>query len=277
MSMSKVLVVDDSLSVRKVVERALMTRRIDVLSAASGKEAIEQIGREQPDLVVCDVIMPDIDGYQICDYVKTHPELGRTPVLLISGIVNTAVLERAATVRSDHVMRKPFTADELLNKIDTLLTPPQVPASGEPVSPPAPAPEPVEMATPPAEASANVSLAPVADLKALLGKLAALPGVSLSVLVDREGFVIESAGEMMLEAEVAGALASCLAESSNGIGRELGQGRFHSMILEYETGVVLLNDVDSTAMLAVVLRDAAVLGKVRYYVKKALPELLGAL
>ncbi|HEY7433961.1 MAG TPA: response regulator, partial [Methylomirabilota bacterium] len=98
--MPKVLVVDDSLSVRKVVQRALESKRIEVLSAASGNEALEQIAREAPDLIVCDVIMPDMDGYQICDYVKKHPTLGPTPVLLISGIVNGTVLERAAKVRA---------------------------------------------------------------------------------------------------------------------------------------------------------------------------------
>ena len=119
--MPKVLVVDDSLSVRKVVQRALESRRIEVLSAASGTEALEQIGREAPDLIVCDVIMPDMDGYQICDFVKKHPTLGHTPVLLISGIVNGTVLERAAKVRSDDVMRKPFAAEELLQRIESFL------------------------------------------------------------------------------------------------------------------------------------------------------------
>ena len=119
--MPKVLVVDDSLSVRKVVQRALESRRIEVLSAASGNEALEQIGRDAPDLIVCDVIMPDMDGYQICDFVKKHPTLSRTPVLLISGIVNGTVLERAAKVRSDDVMRKPFAAEELLQRIESFL------------------------------------------------------------------------------------------------------------------------------------------------------------
>ena len=96
--MPKVLVVDDSVTVRKVVERALEARSIQVLSAASGHEAIERIEREAPDLVICDVIMPDKDGYEICAFIKTHPELGKTPVLLISGIVNGSVLERAAKV-----------------------------------------------------------------------------------------------------------------------------------------------------------------------------------
>jgi predicted regulator of Ras-like GTPase activity (Roadblock/LC7/MglB family) len=207
-------------------------------------------------------------------------------VLLISGIVNSSVLERAAAVRSDDVMRKPFTADELLSKIEGLLMPAPSVASA-PATPPVelvnasietPAVPAVVAATEsPAPSSASEALSAAADLKTLLGKLAALPGVALSVLVDREGFLIESAGEMLLEAEVAGALASCLAESSEGIGRELGQGNLQGMILEYESGLVLLNGVDSTAMLAVVLRDPAVLGKVRYYVKKLLPQLLGAL
>ena len=274
--MPKVLVVDDSLSVRKVVERALAAKQIDVLSAASGQEAIEQIARQEPDLVVCDVIMPEMDGYQICEYVKGHPRLGRTPVLLISGIVNSAVLERAAAVGCREVLRKPFTADELVQKIESLLEPVLVPAPAARTAPEtAPLAVPA-MVAPPADPGAP-SRAPAVDLKTLLGQLAALPGVGLSVVVDREGFVIESAGEMVLEAEVAGALASCLAESSEGIGRELGQGTFHSMILEYETGLVLLNAMDHTAMLAVVVRDPAVLGKVRYYVRKVLPALAGAL
>jgi len=280
--MPKVLVVDDSLSVRKVVERALGTRQIDVLSAASGQEAVDQIGREEPDLVVSDVIMPDMDGYQICEFVKTHPRLGRTPVLLISGIVDSSVLERAAVVRSDDVMRKPFTTDELVAKVVGLLRPTATPTFAAPGSA-AEAPR-VSLSRPPEtpafpsshEVSALDAMEP-ADLKTLLGKLAALPGVALSVLVDRDGFLIESAGEVALETEVAAALASCLAESSEGIGRELGQGKFQSLILEYEYGVVVLNSVDPTAMLAVLLRDPAVLGKARYYVKRLLPALLGAL
>src|SRR5262245_55460006 len=119
--MAKVLVVDDSLSVRKVVERALVARQLEVVSAASGNEAIAQIERELPDLVVCDVVMPDRDGYEICRFVKSHPKLGQVPVLLISGIVNGTVLEQAAEARSDDVLRKPFEAAELVRKVSELL------------------------------------------------------------------------------------------------------------------------------------------------------------
>jgi CheY-like chemotaxis protein/predicted regulator of Ras-like GTPase activity (Roadblock/LC7/MglB family) len=282
--MPKVLVVDDSLSVRKVVQRALESKRIEVLSAASGNEAMEQIAREAPDLIVCDVIMPDMDGYQICDFVKKHPTLGHTPVLLISGIVNSTVLERAAKVRSDDVMRKPFAADELLHRIESLLL-----AAGRPAAAAAPVPAPTapaperrapqpERPAPVAEPAAVVAPAPEPgpDLKALLAGVAELAGVSLTALIDREGALMEVAGGLLPEAELAGALAACLVESTDGVGRALTQGRLQSLILEYDSGVVLLNAVGAGAMLAVVLGDPAVLGKVRYHVKKALPDLVRA-
>jgi len=289
--MPKVLVVDDSLSVRKVVQRALESRRIEVLSAASGSEALEQIGREAPDLIVCDVIMPDMDGYQICDFVKKHPTLGRTPVLLISGIVNGTVLERAAKVGSDDVMRKPFAAEELLQRIESFLsaqsrgaasTPAPAPALVAPRAerPAAPAERPaapIERPAPIVErAPVVLESAPAVDLKVLLDGVAQLPGVSLTALIDREGALMEAAGGLLPEAALAGALASCLVGSTDGVGQALAQGRLQSLILEYDAGVVLLNAVGEGAMLAIVLGDPAVLGKVRYHVKKALPDLIRA-
>jgi CheY-like chemotaxis protein/predicted regulator of Ras-like GTPase activity (Roadblock/LC7/MglB family) len=287
--MAKVLVVDDSVSVRKVVERALQTRSIDVVSAACGEEAIERLDRERPDAVVCDVILPDRDGYEVCQYVRAHPGLGKTPFLLISGVVNGTVLSRAAEVQSTDVMFKPFTADELATKIGQLLAtrgpngvapPAPTPAPvAAPPPPPAPAPEMAPVPAPmpaPAPIMAAPSAAPD-DLASRLATFVSSPGVRFAALVDREGFLIESAGETALEADVAGALASCLAESSEGIGRDLGHGALLGMILEYEGGMVLLHGVGPSALLVIVLRDPAALGKVRYYVKKTLPELMQVL
>src|SRR5919108_1147386 len=119
--MAKVLVIDDSLSVRKVVERALVGRQIEVVCAATGTEALERIEREAPDIVVCDVVMPDRDGYEICEYIKRHPRLSRTPVLLMSGIVNDEVRARAARVQSADVLSKPFAAEDLVRRLEALL------------------------------------------------------------------------------------------------------------------------------------------------------------
>jgi CheY-like chemotaxis protein/predicted regulator of Ras-like GTPase activity (Roadblock/LC7/MglB family) len=280
--MPKVLVVDDSLTVRKVVERALEARSIQVVSAATGSEAIERIEREAPDLVICDVIMPDKDGYQICEYVKSHPDLARTPVLLISGIVNGSVLERAAKVHSDDVMRKPFAAEELVRKIDGFLS-----ARAERASATA---EPADELTAPSLSAlsglvtrahdpvpdTSAALAPP-DLKGALAQFAGVAGVRLAAIVDREGFLVEVAGDGTADAEMAWALASAVAEASEAIGRELGQGSLQALVLEYEGGIVLLHGVGPDAMLAIVLNDPTVLGKVRYSVKRALPDLLRSL
>ena len=309
--MQKVLVVDDSLSVRKLVEKALEGRGLQVIAAASGAEAIQMLDRDRPDVVICDVILPDKDGYQICQYVRTHPAIAATPVLLISGIDNGTVQARAAEVRSDDVMFKPFGVDDLLGKINSLLSrrvngatresaaPPAVaPASSAPVPPvtaapalPASAPSAAAASVPtqPASASvsapapepASVSAAPGAAeqvLKQRLQALAGTPGVRFVVLTDREGFLIETAGDLAPDAdEVTGALASCLAEASDGIGRELGQGQLVGTILEYESGILLLHGVGPSALLAVLVGDQGALGKVRYYVRKTVPELVRAL
>jgi CheY-like chemotaxis protein/predicted regulator of Ras-like GTPase activity (Roadblock/LC7/MglB family) len=256
--MPRVLVVDDSLSVRKMVERALESKGLEVIAASSGAEAMERLDSAMPDLIVCDVVMPDVDGYRICEFVRDHPVLSGTPVLLISGIVNSAVLDRAAQVRSSAVLRKPFTADDLTRRVEELLA--AQPRGG--VEPAALTP------------AAPAGLVAMPDLKSALGQLVAMPGVPLAALVDREGFLIEACGELGVGAEVAGALAACLAESSEGIGRELGQGALSSMILDYEAGMLLLHAAGPSAILAVVLRDPTALGKVRYYIKKALPEFL---
>jgi CheY-like chemotaxis protein len=314
--MAKVLVVDDSLSVRKVVERALIAKQLSVVSAASGTEAIEQIEREQPDLVVCDVVMPDRDGYEICRFVKSHPHLGRTPVLLISGIVNASVLELAAEARSDDVLRKPFEAAELVRKVSELLATGSTlrrataPRAEEPrtngapaapirlapaaVAPPAPpsapawtppvptirrAPEPQPAAASGTWVAARTAAAPAApppaplDLGSMLAQFMAASGADWASVSDRQGFLIESAGDIGVEAEVAAAMAACLAESSDGIGRELGRGALGGMLIEYEKGTVLLHHVGSAAVFAVMCKDATALGKVRYYVKKLLPDL----
>jgi predicted regulator of Ras-like GTPase activity (Roadblock/LC7/MglB family) len=133
----------------------------------------------------------------------------------------------------------------------------------------------------PATAPAPAAFAPAAhdqSLKQRLQSLAGTPGVRFVVLTDREGFLIETAGDLAPDAdEVAGALASCLAEASDGIGRELGQGQLVGTILEYEAGTLLLHGVGPSALLAVLVRDQGALGKVRYYVRKIVPELARAL
>ena len=134
--------------------------------------------------------------------------------------------------------------------------------------------EPMSLSVPIAHVALEVPGEPIEDAKSVLSRLATVPGVTLAVLVDREGFLIESAGDMVLEAEAAGALAGSLAEASESIGRELSQGTLVGLIAEYEAGLILVNMAGSGAMLATVLCDPAVLDRARDDVKKTLSDLL---
>ena len=324
--MPKVLVIDDSVSVRKVVERALSGRQVDVVCAASGIEALECMERDAPDVIVCDVVMPDRDGYEICEFVKKHPRLGDIPVLLMSGIVNDEVRQRAARARSEGVLAKPFAAEDLLKRLDGLLGPlapraPEAPAPKAPepapridgtptlmpvstltlpavdtaratpvIASPAPVvapetvvdtptePAPRTILEPVAAAPLSAPLPPLTDAAAgILAQFAAMDGVQWALLSDREGFVVEATTNAGIDAEVAAALSACLAESSDGLGKELGRGALQSIILEYEKGMVVVYGAGTAALLAVGLSEPAVLGKVRYFAKKSLPELTRSL
>jgi CheY-like chemotaxis protein len=282
--MAKVLVVDDSLSVRKVVERTLASQGMQVLSAATGTEAKAALERDRPDLVVCDVILPDANGFEICRFVKTHAQLGKTPVLLMSGIINAKVMEESARVHANDLMGKPFAADELMRKTAGLLSLSRSypsPASAAVSKGPqheVPASRPPEAAMPHrSELARQSGKPPLAGLNgrlnSFLGQLAALPGVKQVVLVDREGFMIGSANATGADGETAGALVSCLKGPFEGLGEDLGHGTLQGIIVEYERGIAILQDMGGTAMLVAVLSDPTALGKVRYYVKRSLPVL----
>src|SRR5262245_1229845 len=249
--MATVLVVDDSVSVRQVIERALAARHFDVVTASCADEAIQRIDAGAPDLVICDVILPDRDGFHVCEYVRRHSRVASAPVLLISGIANSSVLQRAAAVGGSDVMFKPFAAEDLVRKTEELL-------SGLSVSPNVV--ETVDPSEHPGAETMRDWAPPAQDLKNTLEQFVALGGVRTVVLADREGLLIEAAGDLDLSADVTAALASCLVESSEGLGRDLGRGALSGMMLEYASGTLLVHGIGSSAILAIFVDGSAVLG-----------------
>ena len=144
--------------------------------------------------------------------------------------------------------------------------PPLPVAPGRAAPPPAPAPR----------APRPAAGTPTTGAHAVLTQFAAIDGVQWAVLVDREGFLLDASAEAAVDPETAGALSAGLVESSEGLGRELGRGVLQGMILEYEQGIIVLYNVGVAAILAIGVSEAAVLGKVRYYAKKVVPELMQA-
>jgi CheY-like chemotaxis protein len=115
--------IDDSATMREVIKIAFRKENIQVITCADAASALAQFGEAAPDAVITDVIMPDKDGYEVCQFIKDHEQFGKTPVILMSGVVNRAVAEKAMSVKADELVRKPFQPQDLIARVKSLLNP----------------------------------------------------------------------------------------------------------------------------------------------------------
>src|SRR5882672_4995850 len=115
--------IDDSATMREVIKIAFRRENINVITCADAASALAQFEQNRPDVVITDVIMPDQDGYSVCSQIKQHPEFCNTPVVLMSGVVNKSVADKAVSVKADELIRKPFQPQELIGRVKSLLEP----------------------------------------------------------------------------------------------------------------------------------------------------------
>jgi CheY-like chemotaxis protein len=115
--------IDDSATMREVIKIAFRRENINVITCADAASALAQFEQNRPDVVITDVIMPDQDGYSVCSQIKQHPEFSQTPVVLMSGVVNKSVADKAVSVQADELIRKPFQPQELIARVKSLLEP----------------------------------------------------------------------------------------------------------------------------------------------------------
>ncbi|HEV2223704.1 MAG TPA: response regulator [Candidatus Acidoferrales bacterium] len=115
--------IDDSATMREVIKIAFRRESIHVVTCHDAASALAQFADTIPDAVITDVIMPDKDGYEVCQFIKQNPELRKTPVILMSGVVNRTVAEKAIAVQADELIRKPFQPQELIARVKNLLNP----------------------------------------------------------------------------------------------------------------------------------------------------------
>jgi twitching motility two-component system response regulator PilH len=119
--------IDDSATMREVIKIAFRRENINVITCADAASALAQFEQNKPDVVITDVIMPDQDGYSVCSQIKQHPEYGGIPVVLMSGVVNKSVADKAVAVKADELIRKPFQPQELIGRVKSLLEPKRAP------------------------------------------------------------------------------------------------------------------------------------------------------
>jgi chemosensory pili system protein ChpA (sensor histidine kinase/response regulator) len=118
-----VMVVDDSITVRKVTQRHLSKRGVDVLLAKDGVDAMEQLREQVPDVMLVDIEMPRMDGYELTQHVRSDSRLKQVPIIMITSRAGEKHREKALALGVNVYMTKPYQEDDLLDKINSLLPP----------------------------------------------------------------------------------------------------------------------------------------------------------
>jgi len=126
-----VLVVDDEPNIRRLVQVHLEAAGYRVTTAADGRAALEQFGRVRPDLVLLDVMMPEMDGLEVLRHLKAHPESAGVPVVLLTARSGNDDIRRGWQQGTDFYLPKPFNPAELRELVRQLLA-----TAGSPDEPP---------------------------------------------------------------------------------------------------------------------------------------------
>lgn len=145
----KILLADDSITIQKVVELTFSDGDYEVIATNNGTRAIEKLEQVRPDIILSDIIMPEKNGYEVCEFVKSHPEYRSIPVILLTGTFEPFDPDRAEKAGCDAVVTKPFESQGLIQKVEQLIQQAGAPASAAPpppaaVAPPPPSPLPAE-------------------------------------------------------------------------------------------------------------------------------------
>ncbi|HBL26626.1 MAG TPA: hypothetical protein DD490_07315 [Acidobacteria bacterium] len=239
--MSKLLIVDDSLSVRKALERILGTRGYLTRSAASLAAAREVLAEEPPDLVLCDLVLPDGDGLEICAELR-----GRIPVLCISALVDAEVRERVAAAGAAGLLAKPFSAEEILEAVDARL--------GAATERPGPA---LAIGLDERTASLQASLQTVRDW----------PGLVFAALTAPEGRVLaEVRGGGA--ADVPDGRAAELLQLAGRIVHEVRSGTVHHMVLEAGDARLVVDLLAEGEVLVLCVTSRILLGMALLYSRR---------
>jgi len=247
--MTQVLVVDDSLSVRKALEIILKPHAYVVRMADSGESAMKALDEAPADLVIADVLMPGMSGFDLCGHIKSDPRRKHVPVVLISGIVSDEESRRAAEVGAAGLVRKPFKAEDLLPVVAKAVR------DAEPI-----------LAAPAAPAAPTDTALDLGGLDTLAAELLAKQGVLSVAVVDARGEALLWRGDVQSDADVLGQYLRFFAATSGVFGSRLEQ-EWQGTLMEFSGRALLLSPLEGGHTLALVLRDAGAASMAKFVVR----------
>jgi CheY-like chemotaxis protein len=297
----KVLVIDDSLSVRKAIEQMLALRGMQVASCASGYEAVARLRAEAPDLVICDLVLPDVDGYQVCRWLRQLPDLAATPVLLTSNLIDEDVEREVARLGVAGLFKKPLAGDEMAATAERILAAKLRPSNPAPADPPPAAVPATPLAVAAGErgdeddrrdvggepggsggrplrrrTTGRFVVPPASErTRGIMLELGSMPGFRYALLMSPAPEVLTLTGDLApAAADLALEPLARFLGAAGGATAALGLGGLDSVVLESATGSTLLaRQVDGHATLVLVLADSASLGKARFHLGRLLQAL----
>jgi DNA-binding response OmpR family regulator len=117
----RVLVVDDDPQVLRLMRVNLELEGYDVVSAPDGEQALQAVITEEPDVVVCDVMMPGIDGLTVLRNLRSNPRTSKIPFVVVSAKAQRTDVKAALDMGADKYITKPFDPQELLDAVELLL------------------------------------------------------------------------------------------------------------------------------------------------------------
>jgi DNA-binding response OmpR family regulator len=117
----RILVIDDEKNILRTITMYLEGHGFDVITAGNGLSGIQKAEETLPDLIILDLVLPDIDGYMVCKTLKSHPKTCDIPILIMSAKSQTEDLEKAFEVGANEYIVKPFETFDFLKVVKQLL------------------------------------------------------------------------------------------------------------------------------------------------------------
>ncbi len=118
----KILVIEDDKFLRELISQKLIKEGYDIAEAVDGEKGVESVKKEKPDLVLLDLILPGIDGFEVLSRIKSNPALAQVPVIVLSNLGQKDDIERGLKMgAADYLIKAHFTPSEIINKIRAVL------------------------------------------------------------------------------------------------------------------------------------------------------------
>jgi two-component system, OmpR family, alkaline phosphatase synthesis response regulator PhoP len=120
-SPKKILIVDDEPNIIVPLEFLMEQNNYDVRVAETGEQALDIIFAYEPDLILLDIMLPGIDGYEVCQKIRKNPKFSRIKIIFISAMARSIDIAKGMELSADEYITKPFSTADVVKKIKTLL------------------------------------------------------------------------------------------------------------------------------------------------------------